>query len=526
TTWRTYTGQFEMSTGTVIAKSVKKKTGLEKVINKTLAMPVDALGQEAYDGNDRTSVSRVSNKYIKVDSSVKGKNISVYWLSSNNVLISLVFLNENKQEISRVSLHNKTSKDTYMVPDGTEWILYVGQAGSTAYAHLYEIQLSNEPTFNVTNGYPLLHADSAKAIKEPYQMVTISYFPTSVQRLYRIGTTGEWLSYKEQPVKVKQGQTIYAKGIDQYGNETRIMPQHTVNVTDALGQEAYDGDDRTSVSRVSNKYIKTDSSVQGKNISVYWLSSNNVLISLVFLNENKQEISRVSLHNKTSKDTYMVPDGTEWILYLGQAGSTAYAHLYEIQLSNEPTFNVTNGYPLLHADPTKAIKEPYQMVTISYFPTSKQRLYRIGTTGEWLSYKEQPIKVNQGQTIHAKGIDQYGNETRITSQHTVNVTDALGPEAYDGDDRTAVKFVSNKYMQVDNSVQGKNIRVRWNSSNTNYPTSLVFLGINKQEISRVTRTNGIYDERYVVPNGTVWILYLGYQGSTSYTNLYEIQVSD
>ncbi|MDD4376434.1 MAG: hypothetical protein PHR25_06650, partial [Clostridia bacterium] len=42
TTWRTYTGQFEMSTGTVIAKSVKKKTGLEKVINKTLAMPVDA----------------------------------------------------------------------------------------------------------------------------------------------------------------------------------------------------------------------------------------------------------------------------------------------------------------------------------------------------------------------------------------------------------------------------------------------------------------------------------------------------
>ncbi|MNP64311.1 hypothetical protein D3C76_1597950 [compost metagenome] len=91
---------------------------------------------------------------------------------------------------------------------------------------------------------------------------------------------------------------------------------------------------------------------------------------------------------------------------------------------------------LLSADPEKSIRNPYQMISISYFTTSTQRLYKIGSTGEWLNYNDTPIKVEQGQIIYAKGIDKYGNETRITSSYTVNVSNALKNAAYDRNNDT------------------------------------------------------------------------------------------
>ena len=39
-----------------------------------------------------------------------------------------------------------------------------------------------------------------------------------------------------------------------------------------------------------------------------------------------------------------------------------YMQVYEISPSNEPTFSLQNNYMLLHADPTKSIHNPYQMI--------------------------------------------------------------------------------------------------------------------------------------------------------------------
>ncbi|MDD2627371.1 MAG: hypothetical protein PHD20_00565, partial [Clostridia bacterium] len=345
TTWRTYTGQFEMSTGTVIAKSVKKKTGLEKVINKTLAMPVDAMGLAAYDRDDSTYISQ-TNKYIKVDSSMQGKNIRVYWTAirdTGGIAMGLRFLNADKVEISSISKRGLNGEvgvfdDIYQVPIGTEWILHTNGGVSSERIKLHEIQPSNEPTFKITNGYPLLHVDPTKAIKSPYQMVTINYFSTSVQRLYKIGTTGEWLSYKEQPVKVNQGQTIYAKGIDQYGNDTRTISSYMASVSDALGMEAIDGNDNTYVCE-TNKYIKVDSSMQGKNIRVYWTAirdTGGIAMGLRFLNADKVEISSISKRGLNGAvgvfdDIYQVPIGTEWILHTNGGVSSERIKLHEIQ---------------------------------------------------------------------------------------------------------------------------------------------------------------------------------------------------
>jgi len=552
-TWVPYVGQFNLASGTVIAKSVKKSTGLETVISQTVGMPLDAMKLTAYDNNDTTYIDQ-DITYMKVDSSMQNKSIRVYWSGTQTIVSSswvkvnstMSFLDSAKQVISSVSYNGIPYIDSiYTVPNGTNWIkVNLGQSPYTTPGRLGEIQSSNEPTFNIVNGYMTLTADSTKAITIPYQNIGISYFTTSVQRLYRIGTTGNWLNYQDQPVKVNQGETLYTKGIDIYGNETRIISSYTANVPDALQSAAYDKNDTTILSAVTNKYMAVDSSMQGKNIRVYWAGTRtitgsswvNVNSTISFLDSTKQLISSVSCIGAGYVDgIYTVPNGTNWIkVDLGQSPYTTPGILAEIQPSNEPIYTAINGYMLLTLDPAKAIKTPYQMLSISYFGTSVQRLYRIGTTGDWLNYQDKSIKVNQGETIYSKGIDQYGNETRIISSYTASILDALQGEIYDGNDATLLTAVTNKLMQVDSSMQGKNIRIYWTGTKTIVSSSWVqvnstmsFLNSNKQVISSVVYNGTAFiSSIYAIPNGTSFIkIDLGQSPYTTPGRIAEIQPS-
>ncbi len=327
-TWEIYTGSFQLANGNVIAKSVKKSTGLEVSVTKTLAMPSDAIRTEAYDGNDTTYTS-ISNQYIQVDSSMQDKNVRLYWVPGLYSVMQITYLDENKNVITTTST-STTGEIVYKIPTGTKWMLFSG--AYSVRSKLYEIQPSNEPIFSAINGYMLLHADSTKAIKEPYQMVNISYFATSVQRLYKIGDNGNWANYLDQSVKVKQGETIYAKGIDKYGNETRIITSYIANVIDAISKEVYDGDDTTSMTS-NNVYMQVDSSMQGKNIRVYWTAGLYATISLKFLDANKNVITTHSrAGTSTGENIYVIPIGTKWILYVGGSYYTR-CKLYEIGLS-------------------------------------------------------------------------------------------------------------------------------------------------------------------------------------------------
>jgi hypothetical protein len=162
-------------------------------------------------------------------------------------------------------------------------------------------------------------------------MITISYFPTSVQRLYKIGTTGEWLDYQDKAVWLNQGETIYAKGIDQYGNETRVISSYTANVVDALGPLAFDQDETTYYKKVDTKFIQVDPSMQGKNVTVRWASATSVTNKFTFLNESMQQISFVTKNGTVSSNTYVIPANTKWIRYDGYSGAASYAtYIYEI----------------------------------------------------------------------------------------------------------------------------------------------------------------------------------------------------
>ncbi|MDF2866496.1 MAG: hypothetical protein K0R72_1314, partial [Clostridia bacterium] len=523
-TWKSYTGMFTYPSGTIIAKSIKKTTGLETVVSRTIGMPVDAVTTQAYDGNDTTGMPGSGSYYLEVDSSMIGSKIRVKWYSreySNGFPVYLRFMDQSNQQISFVTRNYGTYDDIYTIPANTKKIKYESTSSAN---YLYEIQPSNEPTFTAVNGYILVTADPTKSIKEPYQNVTIGYFSTSVQRLYRIGTTGNWLNYNDQPVKVNHGQTIYAKGIDQYGNETRIVSSYTVNVLDAVKKESFDNNDATGMPGSGTYYIDVDTSVVGSKIRVKWYSqaySNGFPVYLRFMDQNNQQISFVTRNYGNFDDIYTIPANTKRIKYESTSSAN---YLYEIQVGNEPTFSATNGYMLLTADPTKAIRQPYQNVTINYFPTSVIKLYRIGASGTWQNYNNQPIIVNNGEIIYAKGIDQYGNESRVISSYTSNTPDAIKKESYDNNDITNMAGSGIYYMEVDSSMVGRRIRVRWYSStySNGDPMYIRFLDSNKNEISYVTRNYGTFDDIYTIPSNTKWIKYQATGGN----NLYEIQPSN
>ncbi|MDF2866502.1 MAG: coagulation factor 5/8 type domain protein [Clostridia bacterium] len=360
TTWELYTGSFNIASGTVLAKSVKKISGLSISVSKTIVTPSDSIKSQAYDNNNTTAIVGSANQYMLVDGSMINQQIRVNCsLDSYNfgnagvytAYASLRFLDVNKQLISSVSLNGDK---TYTIPLNTKWIQYIGSSnnygGYNIDPRLYEIQTLNDPTFTASSVYMLLTYYQTDAIRNPYQMVTVSYHPTSVQKLYRIGTTGEWLNYQGQPVQVLQGQTVYAKGIDQYGIETRIVATYTCNITDALTNEAYDMNSSTNIgttyiNEVITKSIAVDPSMIGNQVKLICNASSsggrNSSVVLTFMNSSNQEIS--SIYKASYFDGLVtIPANTKMIKFTITASYYTYAersypllaYLYDIYPSN------------------------------------------------------------------------------------------------------------------------------------------------------------------------------------------------
>lgn len=162
------------------------------------------------------------------------------------------------------------------------------------------------------------------------------------------------------------------------------------------------------------------------------------------------------------------------------------------------------------------------MVTINYFPTSVQRLYRIGTEGNWINYNNDPVKVIHGQTIYAKGIDVYGNETRITQVLTVDVTTAMNKEALDGNFTTySTEYNGGGIMEIDSSIRGKNVRIKMYKSSAGYDGKLNFLDSNGKNISSITLGYGrSYDAIYTIPTNAVR---MSVYCNSGYMYVYEIE---
>ncbi len=545
TTWEKYTGTFDFVTGTIIAKSVKRGTGLEVVVTKTIAMPSDAIGISAYDGNDSSYYETWNKtiKYMLIDSSMQGQKVRlyIYTAGTNNSLSGydyVKFYDAEGTEVGSIPIYlwKTTYNNIVTVPD-TAVRLGIYAYSSQCYIRLHEIAPSNEPTFTATNGYALLHANPTKTIRQPYQMVSINYTSTSTQRLYSTDNI-TWKNYEDTPILVNQGTTLYAKGLDMYGTETRVISSYTANVPDSLKGEAFDLNEATfSYLYAPNKIgvVLFDQSMYGKKIRVHTYSVNHygnggyyVYANFVDINGNVLSTVNLGSRNQTYNKEITVPQNT-YKMYFTNTGNNQSVNVYEIEVMNEPTFTARNGYMLLHADPAKSINIPYQMVSIDYFPTSVQRLYSLDGGVSWLNYLDKEIWLNQGDIIHAKGIDQYGNETRIISSYTSSIPDAISTPAYDGNDATYYETwnTTKKYMSIDSSMQGKEARIYIYTAGTNNSLSgydyVKFYDAAGTEVGSIPiyLWKTTYNKIVTIPNTAVKLGIYAYS-SQCYIRLYEI----
>ena len=515
-TWIKYEGKIiGLKNWRIYAKSVKNETGLESVsIKEANPANINAIGVSAYDGDDTTSFTTKSSAYINIDNSTIGKNIKVkIKLRDSYYKGSLKLLNKDNSVI--YSEAASTGVHTIKIIDGTVKLQFTAYNAWGDPDELIEISLEDEPEININHSYPKMTLND---VEKYYVTVTINYLENCIERLYKINDE-EWKEYKDDNILLNIGDTIYAKGINQLGYETDILEYNVEIPSDAIGPEAYDGDDTTSFTTKSSAYMNIDNSVIGKNIKVkIKLSDSYYKGSLKLLNKDNSVI--YSEDASTGVHTIKIIDGTAKLQFTPYNAWGGLDKLIEIYLEDEPKININHSYPKMTLND---VEKYYVTVTINYLENCIERLYKINDE-EWKEYKDDNILLNIGDTIYAKGINQLGYETDILEYNVEIPSDAIGPEAYDGDDTTSFTTKSSAYMNIDNSVIGKNIKVKIKLSDSYYKGSLKLLNKDNSVIYSEDASTGVHTIKII--DGTAKLQFTPYNAWGGLDKLIEINLEN
>ena len=445
-TWKVYTGPFEITSGTIKAKSVKKESGLTIEATKKVDMPSDALGSEAYDGDENTYVEAINataNKYINVSKELWNQKIYVKLsgaLAGNITLnADLIFIKEDGTEISKIQSGRGALSGEYQIPTGTSKIKIQLSYFSDQYgkARIYEISPSTTPTIIQTNTYPQLSSTSFDKAK--YQ-ITINYLSYFQQKLYSLDNGTTWLDYKGI-INVKAGDVIQAKAIDKDGKETEVSTYTVKGLTDNLDDKAFDKDKNTSVT-LSSKQTKSFilDGVDNEVLRIYTTGIVNTNSYIKIYDKDNKELTSATLN--TDLTTLVIPEGSvKASIYSGTSTLTINeVNLREVKASKENypeiTINDTNWTT------TKAVEILY--------PEGTEREYSLDLGTTWNKYTNE-LTIDKETTIFARSI----KEGKIISTNSFIITkvDSVEPiieldipekiiEAKEYEIPTSVKFGS------------------------------------------------------------------------------------
>ena len=520
-TWKIYEGPFEISSGTILAKSVKKVSGLTITAKKTVDMPSDALGPEAYDSSETTAYTFDStSKKLYISEEMIGKSFRIKATGKYDGTTILI------KNSSGDNLYSKnlgwlpgTIDEVITIPSNASYIqITVSYRG----ADIYHIEPYITPVITNTKFYPIL---TEYGVTPGYNSIKINYFQTSSQRMYRIND-GAWKIYEDKSIRLEIGQKIEVKGIDKYGRETPIATYTAVLPSDALGQKAYDKDDETSetLGYNNNKKIYISSELIGKKVTIYtyltyfqahkiafYDSNNNVLVTYQL---SKEDYSSTS---KFIRENYSVPNNTAYLMYIDTLSHRDPCNIHEISVYKTPIITDVKYYPTLTE---YGVQHGYNTVTLTYFSTSVERLYRIDN-GEWLNYEDKPIKLEIGQKIEAKGIDKYQEETLISSYTATLPSDALEPSAYDSSDTSSHTFsTTSKKLNISKEMIGNSFRIKATGKYDGTTIKIVNASGTTIYSKNLGWLPGTIDESITIPDNSSYIqIDVNYRGA----DIYEIE---
>ena len=544
TTWNEYKGKFEITgTGTIIAKSVKE-SGLETIATKTITQPANALGAAAYDGNESTAVNanggdavdRYTTLYLNVSETMWNQNLNLKWkgsqVNSGSYASSMYFLDSSNTQIEVKQISGSSIvKNNYKIPEKTAKIKFVlHRYMNFSWGMIYEIRPFNDPVITTEKHYATL---TEYGVDSGYIVAKIDYFPTSVQRLYKIGD-GDWKNYQDKNIRLEFGEILYVKGINKNNVET-ITVSYTASLpSDTLGPLAYDGNESTAVNanggdtvhRYTTLYLNVSETMWNQNLNLKWkgsqVNSGSYASSMYFLDSSNTQIGVKQISGSSIvKNNYKIPEKTVKIKFvLHRYMNFSWGMIYEIKPSDEPEIAlVQNYYPLLTRD---SVEYGYSMVNIKYFSTSKQRLYKIDD-GNWMTYQNRNVMVEAGKTIYTKGIDKYGNESTIVTYKASLIGDALpkvcynqnsgGVESIDLYNSNNSQHTTVYYLEVSNEMWNRQFNIEGTVGIYDYsPEYRGYLGISYLESDKETNINDTIwiserniNKNYTIPEKTKYI---------------------
>ena len=481
-TWKIYTGSFETVSGKIKAKSVKKISGLTVISEYTIpAISPNAFPAISYDNNFSSGValSRSKQYRINIDKTLRGQKLYMKMTGSGYYY---TFYDVDGQIIGSTTYGSNVT-ERFDIPENAYQFGFqpsIGGGGIT----LYEVYAYDIPIMSALSYFPVL---TDYGMKQPYSKVTINYFKTSVKRLYKIDD-GDWIEYNE-PIKVYNGSTIYAKGIDKNGRESINNSSYVSNlISGAFPHNAYDDNFSTSASLSRSKEYKLniDKSIRGKKLYIKMTGSGYYYS---FYDKDGNNIVNRVYGNKVV-DNFSIPENAYQFGFQPSSGGGGIT-VFEIYAYDIPIINRTEHGPLLTYD---GIVYPHADITIDYFETSVKKLYKINDD-EWQEYNG-GFTIDNDSVVYAKGIDKNGRESVYTSNYkSVLVSGYLPHEGYDGNESTN-KYISKSTqyrLDLDESIRSKKMYMKLSGCGFYYR----FFDENKNEFYK----NYSYDpiESFLIP---------------------------
>lgn len=487
TTWKLYTGYEEVTNGTVMAKSVKKNSGLTITAAKNVAQPSDALPAEAYDTNNSSYTTNLRNKILYVNKNVWNKSIYIVNITASGENYSdIVFYDSSNKAISSLSLsyrnYSVLRTDKLIIPENTAYIYFNWRPayyGDTPV--LYELYLDTNSTFEEKYIYPKL---KSTGIDNGYSLVNVNYYPNALKKYYKINE-GEWKIFENYPIKLNFNDTLYTKYIDKNGNESSLS-SYTSKLKDvALGESAYDKDLNTYVMNPRNKIVSVDRSMRGQNyIIVNNTASGENYSDIMYYDENWNLISSLSLsyrnYSQVRTDELNIPLTAAYIKFNWRpAGAGNSTYLYEIRPSDVPTFTQATHYSTLT---TNGFNPGYNELRINYLSNLSKKLYSLDNGNTWLNYTE-PLILAANTTVKAKGVTSEGKDTTITSYKVVDPTDTITVNAYDNDENTSISVAKNtqKIFEVTENTYNRSLRI-YSKENASSTANIIFYDKDNNEL--------------------------------------------
>ena len=488
TTWKLYTGYEEVTNGTVMAKSVKKNSGLTIIAKKNVVQPKDVLGFEAYDENLNTSTSAINGKKIFISDEIWGRELYLkeYTDSSWNDL-HLIFYDKSGKALGSYYYANdwkgQTTKEHILkIPINTSYLYtYCGKNHINGPALIYEIRLNTYPSINESKFYTRIKDFE---IEKAYSLIDIKYDNTAINRLYKIND-GDWKTYNGK-FKIYKNDVIYAKFYDKNNKESLISVYNATIGTSTLGQEAFDNNLNTSTKDINKKYVSIDKSMWNKKIILkeYTDSDWNDL-HLIFYDNNGTALRSYYYANdwkgQTTKEHILtVPTNTFYLYtYCGKNHINGPALIYELRPSSDPTFTQVTHYSTLT---TNGFNPGYNELKINYLSNLSEKLYSLDNGNTWLNYTE-PLVLAANTTVKAKGVTSEGKDTTITSYKVVDPTDTITTNAYDNDENTSISVAKNtqKIFEVTENTYNRSLRI-YSKENASSTANIIFYDKDNNEL--------------------------------------------